>query len=221
MKQKFLSISMIVFMLLLLCGCSRTVSTETISQDLILKNPKISIVGTWEIPGESVSITCNEDGSYTTDNMQKLKGTYTYLSKNPYFTISDVLGELEYVTFINDKEEEVLMSAVLPDLMITYDIKNSKEQYFFRRGRQPVQLDDFTGVWRDASGNEYILELYTNYMYFSNHEEGTFSYRTEGDTTYITTSLDGREEEYIVLRYENYLFLYQQDGRMFFYTKQD
>ena len=110
MKKKILSLALAAVMAVgLLSGCTSRGQAPTAAETYdVLKNPSVTVDGTWTAPDTDRSITFNADGTYTSTigtklSTDSLSGKYVYYSQNDSFKLADDFKNEEYVVLSNEK----------------------------------------------------------------------------------------------------------------------
>lgn len=230
MKKKILSLALAAVMAVgLLSGCTSRGQAPTAAETYdVLKNPSVTVDGTWTAPDTDRSITFNADGTYTSTigtklSTDSLSGKYVYYSQNDSFKLADDFKNEEYVVLSNEKGTETLFGTVLGDVMVCFYEQN--QCYFFRDKRtSAIALSDFTGKWKDATGGTYELKINDDGTCTMGEDDKmeNCTYTYDEKTYCLTINNGSSDKKYTVGMFEGYLFLMLNGNNytMYMYEKQ-
>lgn len=213
MKKKTVIMGTIMCMMALvtLSGCGPQKNKGMVDEEAEIVDFDPAIVGTWVSPGRDFTMAFQEDGTFTDyEKLSETKGTCDFTSKNAAFVIGDLFDQVEYISCKDEKEKAFYTGALLGDLISGYNEVQKRERYYVRKDRPEVTKDMLIGGWQDVNSKDY-------YAVFS--EDGTLkttdwvgTYELGQNEEYGTTVIfhfEKYDEEYAVIRYEKYLFLYR------------
>ncbi len=215
LKKRILSGCLLAALSLgILSGCTiaKDVMDDESATKLTEDQVDVSVIGTWDIPGKDRPFEFKKDGTYVDHFSSNRTGTYSYMSQNASFTISDMFDKVEYIMCTADNGDNVLNGAILGDLISSYSQIDSKELYYLRVGRDEVPQEALLGSWRCVDRTAYQLTLHADGT--ANTKDDSGVYEIVQDPSYgtgikVTITHDGKDEttEYAVYPYEKYLFL--------------
>ncbi len=195
-----------------LTGCTSN-TASMVDDDAEAVESSTDISGNWVAPGRSFSIEFYEDGTVTeVEKLSETDGTYTFMSQNIAFTIADQFEEVEYISCADDDGDVFYTGAVLGDLISGYNETQQMERFYVKQDREDVPEGEIIGAWQDVNSTEYYAVIYEDGTLKTTDWEGTWEIGTSEEYgTSLTFHFEDYDEEYAVIRYEKYLFLYR-DG---------
>lgn len=210
MKKSMLIFSIAAFVAVLLTGCGSSDTGMTDTEAVAIESAE-DISGNWVAPGRDFSISFEEDESFTEkEKLTTTEGSYQFMSQNTSFTLGELFEEVEYITCVTEKEKAFFTGAVLGDLISGYNETQKMERYYVRQDRKEVAEEEILGYWEDANGDTYYCELQADGSLKTTDWEGSFEMGNSDEYgTTVTFHFKDYDEEYAVIRYEKYLFLYR------------
>ncbi len=210
-KKAVLLLSAGVLAGMLLSGCGNTATMVDDAAEAVESDTDIA--GTWITPGRDFSIVFEEDGSCTEiEKLSSTSGTWQFMSQNTAFTSADQFEKVEYISCVDEDGDALYTGAVLGDLISGYNETQQMERFYIRQDRDEVPVEDLIGSWEDVNGNTYYAILNEDGTLTTTDWEGTWEAGTSEEYgTSLIFHFEDYDEEYAVVRYEKYMFLYR-DG---------
>lgn len=180
--------------------------------EAVIIESQADITGTWVSPGRDFQMEFHEDGTFTDkEKLSETEGTYQFMSQNAAFVIGDQFDEVHYISCQDEKGKAFYTGAVLGDLISGYNEVQRRERYYVKQDRAEVPAEELYGHWDDVNGKTYYVEFREDGLLKTTDWEGSYELaQNEEYGTTVTFHFEKYDEEYAVIRYEKYLFLYRE-----------
>lgn len=211
-KKTLISAAVVCLMagfLLTGCGPDKNKGMTDPEAEVIEFNP--AIAGTWVSPGRDFSMEFREDGTFTDyEKLSETEGTCEFMSQNKAFVIADQFDQVDFISCKDEKDKPFYTGALLGDLLSGYNEVQNRERYYIRKGREEVTQDMLIGDWQDVNSKDYHAAFAEDGTLVTTDWKGTYelSQNEEYGTT-VTFHFEKYDEEYAVVKYEKFLFLYR------------
>ncbi|MCQ2510171.1 MAG: hypothetical protein MJ116_06870 [Lachnospiraceae bacterium] len=210
MKKLSIIAAFAIAVTICLTGCGPKDKGMVDPEAEIIENPT-DISGTWVSPGRDFEMEFNSDGTFTDkEKLSKTEGTYQFMSQNAAFVIGDQFDEVHYISCQDEKGKAFYSGAVLGDLISGYNEVQRREWYYVKKGRAEVPGEELLGHWKDCNGKTYYVEFGDDGSLKTTDWDGTYEITQDEEVgTTAVFHFSKYDEEYAVVRYEKYLFLYR------------
>lgn len=209
MKKRIIACSLAVLAAVLMTGCGK--DTGMVDAEAVAVESDLDLSGRWICPGRDFSMVFGEDGTVTEkEKLSTTEGTYQFMSQNAAFTIGSRFEHVEYISCTDDKDKVFYTGAVLGDLISGYNEVQKMERYYLREDRAEIPAEDIIGSWEDVNSSTYYAILNEDGSLKTTDWEGTYEIENKEEYgTTLTFHFEDYDEEYAVVPYEKYLFLYR------------